>query len=121
MLAKKELQWHQPIKMKTSFMPRSAPTAPSRTAMTSGAHSSTTPLPSHAPSTSSTPSAAAPRATDPSKTFFHRQHQQQSLCHPQFLPDAHRILSATVAMVLATSSETTPARNPTSVQLTEVM
>jgi hypothetical protein len=40
MLAKKELQGHQPMEMKTSFMPRSTSTAPSRTATPSGAHSS---------------------------------------------------------------------------------
>jgi hypothetical protein len=67
MLAEKELQGHQPTKTKTSFMPHSAPTAPSRTAMPSGAHSSVTPSSSHAPLTSLTPSAIAPRAMDPSK------------------------------------------------------
>jgi hypothetical protein len=40
MLAKKELQGHQPMEMKTSFIPRSTSTTPSRTATPSGAHSS---------------------------------------------------------------------------------
>jgi hypothetical protein len=39
MLAKKELQGCQLIKMKTSFTPRSTSTAPSRTVMPSGARS----------------------------------------------------------------------------------
>jgi hypothetical protein len=67
MLAEKELQGHQPMKMKTSFMPCSTSTAPSRTAMPSGAHSSMMNLASRPPSMSSTPSTTAPRATDPSK------------------------------------------------------
>jgi hypothetical protein len=41
MLVKKELQGHQPMKTKTSFMTRSTSTAPSRTATPLGAHSST--------------------------------------------------------------------------------
>jgi hypothetical protein len=69
MLVEKELQGRQTTKMKTSFTPHSAPTVPSRTVTPSGAHSSMTPLASHAPSTSSTPSTATPRAMDPSKTF----------------------------------------------------
>jgi hypothetical protein len=68
MLVEKELQGHQMTKMKTSFMPRSAPTALSRTAMPSGAHSSMTSSASRASSMSSTPSAVAPRAMDLSKT-----------------------------------------------------
>jgi hypothetical protein len=68
MLAKKELQGRQPMKMKTSFMPHSAPIAPSRTAMPSRAHSSMPPSASCAPSTWLTPSTAAPHAMDPSKT-----------------------------------------------------
>jgi hypothetical protein len=68
MLTKKELQGQQTTKSKTSFMPRLAPTTPSRTATPYGAHSSMTPSASRAPSTSSTPSTAAPCATDPSKT-----------------------------------------------------
>jgi hypothetical protein len=67
-LAKKELQGHQTMKTKTSFTSRSAPTAPSRTAMPSGARSSMTPSASHTPSMLSTPSTAAPHCTDPSKT-----------------------------------------------------
>jgi hypothetical protein len=67
MLAKKELQGCQPMKMKTSFMPRSASTAPSRTAMPSGAHSSMATLASRPPSTSLTPSITAPHTTDPSR------------------------------------------------------
>jgi hypothetical protein len=51
MLAEKELQGHQTMKMKTSFTPHSAPTAPSRTATPSGAHSLMTTLASRAPST----------------------------------------------------------------------
>jgi hypothetical protein len=74
MLAEIKLQGCQTMKMKTSFMPHSAHTAPSRTPMTSGAHSSMmTPSASCAPSTSLTPSAAAPRATDPSKTSVSRE------------------------------------------------
>jgi hypothetical protein len=68
MLAEKELQGRQMTKSKTSFMPRSAPTTPSRTTTPSRAHSSMTPSASRAPSTLSTPHTAAPHATDPSKT-----------------------------------------------------
>jgi hypothetical protein len=68
MLAKKELLDCQPMKMKTSFTPRLAATAPSRTVTPFGAHSSMTPSAFHAPSTSSTPSTVAPHATDSSKT-----------------------------------------------------
>jgi hypothetical protein len=68
MLAEKELQGRQTTKMKTSFMPHSAPTAPSKTATPSGARSSMTPSTSRAPSTLSTPSAVAPPARHPSKT-----------------------------------------------------
>jgi hypothetical protein len=64
MLAEKELQGRQLMKTKTSFMPRSTSTAPSRTTTPSGAHSSTTNLASRPPSTSLTPSTTAPRATD---------------------------------------------------------
>jgi hypothetical protein len=67
MLAKKELQGGQITKMKTSFMPHSAPTVASRTTMPLGARSSMTPSASHAPSMSSIPSAIATSATDPSK------------------------------------------------------
>jgi hypothetical protein len=69
MLVKKEVQCRQLLKMETSFMPRPATTTPLRTAMPSRAHSSMTTSTSHGPSTSSTPSATAPRATDPSKAF----------------------------------------------------
>jgi hypothetical protein len=64
-LAKKELQGCQPMKMKTSFTPRLASTAPSRTATRS--HSLMTPSALRPPFTSSTPSAIALYATDPSK------------------------------------------------------
>jgi hypothetical protein len=67
MLAEKELHSCQPTKMKTSFMPHPASTAPYRIATPSRAHSSMTPLASRAPSTSSTPSATTPYAMDPSK------------------------------------------------------
>jgi hypothetical protein len=67
MLAKKELQDHQPMKMKTSFTPCSTSMAPSMTATPSGAHSSMTNLASRPPSTSSKPSTIAPHATDLSK------------------------------------------------------
>jgi hypothetical protein len=67
MLAEKELQGCQPMKTKTSFMPCSTSTAPSRTAMPSGSHSSMTNSASQPPSTSSTPSTTAPHTTDPSK------------------------------------------------------
>jgi hypothetical protein len=66
MLAKKELQRRQMIKMKTSFMPHSAPTTPSRTVSPSRARSSMTPLATRAPSMWSTPFATSPHATDPS-------------------------------------------------------
>jgi hypothetical protein len=65
MLAEKELQGCHTTNSKTSFMPRSAPTAPSGTATPSRARSSTIPSASHATSMSSTPSTAAPHATDP--------------------------------------------------------
>jgi hypothetical protein len=68
MFAEKELQGRQTTKTETSFMPHSTPMAPSRTAMPSGAHSSTTPLASRAPLTSSTPYAAALCTMDLSKT-----------------------------------------------------
>jgi hypothetical protein len=67
MLAKKELQGHQLMKMKTSFMPRSTSTALSRTATPLGAHSLTMNSTSRPPSTSLTPSTIASHATDPSK------------------------------------------------------
>jgi hypothetical protein len=67
MLAEKELQGCQTMRRKTSFMPHSAPTAPSRTATPYGARSSITPSASRAPSMSLTPSALAPHGTDPSK------------------------------------------------------
>jgi hypothetical protein len=46
MLAEKELQGHQPMKMKTSFIPCSTSTTPSRTATPLGARSSTMNSPS---------------------------------------------------------------------------
>jgi hypothetical protein len=67
-LAEKELQGRGTTKTKTTFMPCSAPMAPSRIAVPSGARSSMTLSASRAPSTSSTPSAEAPRAPDLSKT-----------------------------------------------------
>jgi hypothetical protein len=67
MLAKKELQGHQPMKMKISFTHCSTSMAPSWTATPSGARSSMTNLASRPPFTSSTPSTTAPHATDPSK------------------------------------------------------
>jgi hypothetical protein len=67
MLTKKELQGRQPTKMKTSFMPHSASTAPSQTATPSRARSSMTTVALCPPSTSSTPSTIAPHATDPHK------------------------------------------------------
>jgi hypothetical protein len=67
MLAKKQLQGHQPIKTKTSFMPGLAPTSLSRTTTPTGDHSSMTTSASSAPSTSLAPSAVAPRATDLNK------------------------------------------------------
>jgi hypothetical protein len=107
--------------MKTSFTPHLASTAPSRTTTPSGARSSTTNSASLSPSTSLTPSTIAPRAKDPSKASVLQGVEQQSLLHSPFLPSAHRTLGATGAMVLATSSETAPARNPTLLQLTKVM
>jgi hypothetical protein len=67
MLAEEELQGRQPMKMKTSFMPRSTSTAPSRTATPSGARFSTMNSASRPPSTSLTPSTTVPHAMDPSK------------------------------------------------------
>jgi hypothetical protein len=67
MLAKNELQGHQPMKMTTSITPHSTSTAPSRTAMPSRACSSMMNSASRHPSMSSTPSTTAPHATDPSK------------------------------------------------------
>jgi hypothetical protein len=67
MLAKKELQGHQPRTTKTSFVPHSSSTIPSRTSSPSGAHSLMTTLASRSPSTSSTPSTTAPHAIDLSK------------------------------------------------------
>jgi hypothetical protein len=67
-LAEKELEGHKTTKTKTSFMPSSAPTAPSRIAMPSEARSSMTLSASRAPSTSLTHSTVAPRAMDLSKT-----------------------------------------------------
>jgi hypothetical protein len=67
MLAKKELQGHQTMKTKTSFTPRSAPMASSRTATPYEACSLTTPLTSRAPFTLLTPSTTAPRTLDKSK------------------------------------------------------
>jgi hypothetical protein len=66
-LAKNELQGCQPMKIKTSFTHRLASTAPSRTATPPGSRSLMTPSALHPPSTSSTPSAIALYATDPSK------------------------------------------------------
>jgi hypothetical protein len=67
MLVEKELHGRQPMKMKSSFMPRSTSTTPSRTATPSGARSSMTNSASQPPSTSLTPSTTSPQATDPSK------------------------------------------------------
>jgi hypothetical protein len=67
MLVKKELQGHQPMKMKTSFTPRSTSMAPSRTATPSRAHSLMMNSASQPPSTSSRPSTTTPHATDPRK------------------------------------------------------
>jgi hypothetical protein len=67
MLAKKELQGHQLMKMKTSFTSHSTSTAPSRTATPSGPRSLMRNSASRPPSTSLTPSTIAPHAIDPSK------------------------------------------------------
>jgi hypothetical protein len=67
MVAEKELQGHQSMKTKTSFMPRSTSTAPSRATTPSGARSSMSNSASRPPSMSLTPSTTAPRAMDPSK------------------------------------------------------
>jgi hypothetical protein len=67
MLAEKELQDHQPMKMKTSFMRHSTSMAPSRTATPSGAHSSIMNSASRPPSTSLTPSTIVPHTTNLSK------------------------------------------------------
>jgi hypothetical protein len=67
MLAKKEMQGCQMMKMKASFMSRSASMARAQTAMPSGARSSMTTLTSCPPSMSSTPSTTAPRTMDLSK------------------------------------------------------
>jgi hypothetical protein len=67
MLAEKELQGHQLMKMKTSFMPHSTSTAPSRTATPSGARFSMMNSASRPPSMLLTPSTTVPHAMDPSK------------------------------------------------------
>jgi hypothetical protein len=67
MLAEKELQGRQLMKRKTSFTSRSTSTAPSRIDMLSEAHSLMMNSASRPPSTLSTPSIAAPHATDSSK------------------------------------------------------
>jgi hypothetical protein len=67
MLAKKELQSHQLMKMKTSFMPHSTSTTPSRTATPLRARSSMMNSASQPPSTSSAPSTIVPRAMDLNK------------------------------------------------------
>jgi hypothetical protein len=74
-----------------------------------------TTLASHPPSMSSTPSTTAPRATDPSKASVLQGAGAGAVkpSHSPFLSGAYRTLSATIAMVLATSSVTAPARNPT--------
>jgi hypothetical protein len=109
MVAEKELQGYQLMKMKTSFTPRSASTVPSRTAMAFGARSTMTTSASRSPSTSSTPSTIALHTTDPSKASVLQG------------AEAVKPSSSTVAMVLATSSVTAQTRKPTFVQLTEVM
>jgi hypothetical protein len=82
---------------------------PSRTAMPCRAHSLMITLTSHPPSMSSTPSIIAPHAMDPSKASVL---QGAGAVKPSL---------STIAMVLATSSETALARNPTLLQLTTVM
>jgi hypothetical protein len=67
MLDEKELQGCQPMKTKTSFTPHPASTAPSKTAMPSGARSSMTHLTSCAPSMTSTHSTIVPYTIDLSK------------------------------------------------------
>jgi hypothetical protein len=67
MLAKKEMQGRYPMKTKTSFMPRSTSTTPSRIGTPLGTHSSMMNSASRPPSMSSTPSTIVPRGTDLSK------------------------------------------------------
>jgi hypothetical protein len=121
MLAKKELQGRQLMKMKTPFMPHPASMTPSRTAMPSGARSSVTPSASRAPSMSSTPSRIAPRTTDLSKTSILQGQAARKHSSSTVSMVANQTLSATVCMALATSSETVLARNPTLLQMMEFM
>jgi hypothetical protein len=102
-------------------MPRLASMAPAQTAMPSGACSSMRMLASRPPSTSSTPSTIAPHAMDPSKASLLHGAGTVKTSSSIVPTGAHRTLSAIIAMVLVTSSVTTPARNPTLLQLTEVM
>jgi hypothetical protein len=63
MLPEKELQGRQPIRLKSSLMPRHTSTTPSTSRALAIAHFSRTPSTSRAPSTSTTPP-AAPRASE---------------------------------------------------------
>jgi hypothetical protein len=63
MLAEKELQGRQPIRVKSSFTPRHTLTTPSTLCAPATAHFSMTPSTSHAPSTLMTPP-SAPRASE---------------------------------------------------------
>jgi hypothetical protein len=67
MLTEKELQGHQPMKMKTSFTPHSASMAPSRTTAPLGAQPLMTNSALRPPSTLLTPSTTTPHATELSK------------------------------------------------------
>jgi hypothetical protein len=121
MLAEKELQGHQPMKMKTSFTPCSTAMAPSRTATPLGAHSSMINSASQPPSTSLTPSTILPRTTDLSKASVLQGVGAAKPSSSTVPTGAHRTLGVTVAMVLATSSTTAPARSPTLLQLMTVI
>jgi hypothetical protein len=121
MLSKKELQGRQPTKMKTSFMPRSASMAPSRTAAPSGARSLMTTSVSRPPSTSSTPYTTATHAIDMSKASV--LHVAGALNPSSSTVPTRRTsdIKCHRYHVLATSGMTVLARNRTLLQLIEVM
>jgi hypothetical protein len=119
-LAKNELQGCQPMKMKTSFTHRLASTAPSRTATPPGSRSLMTPSALHPPSTSSTPSAIALYATDPSKASILQG--AATVKPPLCTVSTDRTSDIKCHRChVAISNETVPARNHTLLQLTEVM
>jgi hypothetical protein len=107
--------------MKTSFMPRSASTTPSRTAAPSGPRSLMTTSVSRPPSTSSTPYTIATRAIDLSKASV--LHGAGALNPSSSTVPTKRTsdIKCHCYHVLATSGMTVLARNHTLLQLIEVM